>query len=55
MLSIGFRISCRCRGFRHRSESDLLLFLFVKYHSKENASNASVGYVFIVSFCIFLY
>ena len=27
VLSIGFRIFCWCRGFRHGSESDLLLFL----------------------------
>ena len=27
VLSIGFRIFCWYRGFRHRSESDLLLFL----------------------------
>ena len=28
MLSIGFQIFCWYRGFCHRSESDLLLFLF---------------------------
>ena len=30
VLSIGFRIFCWYRGFRHRSESDLLLFLFIE-------------------------
>ena len=28
MLSIGFRFVCWYRGFRHRSESDLLIFPF---------------------------
>ena len=28
MLSFGFRIFCWCRGFCHRTGSDLLLFLF---------------------------
>ena len=29
MLSIGFRIFCLHRGFCHRNEPDLLLFLFI--------------------------
>ena len=31
MLSFGFRIFCWYRGFCHRTGSDLLLFLFMKF------------------------
>ena len=31
MLSFGFRIFCWYRGICHRTESDLLLFLLVRY------------------------
>ena len=36
VLSIGFRSFCWYRGFRHRSESDLLLFLSIEIEDQQS-------------------
>ena len=43
VLSFGFRIFCWYRGFCHRSESDLLLFLFALFCSEKNSKINAEG------------
>ena len=44
VLSIGFRIFCWYKGFRHRSESDLLLFSLLKHQLERDNTFALIRY-----------
>ena len=49
VLSIGFRIFCWYRGFCHRTESYLILFICISVHTKSyNKENIVVGDVHVL-------